>query len=353
MNRKLVLALALSSVLGCQRGDEISTYTTLRTEPSRESINYAAFAKQLDHTLAAILPQGSRAWFFKLAGPAPVIERRRGDFLEFLKTVAPAESGEDSPQWELPEGWEEKEPTSEFITTVLVVPDEAGPLELSVSSLELSADWQDFVTKNVNRWLGQLSQGPLDGATIARLAQQVSTPAGPATVIELAGVLQTSPHGNPHAGMATAPPTAKPRANGAIAYEVPEGWQPGRTSAMRTAAFAIADGPRQAEVTVIPLPATAGPQITDVDANVQRWAGQVGLADIHVDDLVENTTVDGAEGSYVALLGPEDAERPVGLVAAMVERDGNVWFFKLTGDRSLVESQQNAFREFLDSVRFQ
>ncbi len=350
MNRRIssTLVLALSAAIGCQRGEEISTHRTPRQEPPRQAIDHAAFAQQLDHTLAAILPQGNRAWFFKLTGPATAIDRRRADFLQFLTTVASAESTDGPPTWQLPEGWQEKAPTSEFITTVLVLPDEDGPLELSVSSLECSGDWQDFVVKNVNRLLGQLSQGPLDAATIGKLTQQVATAAGPATLIELAGILQQSPRANPHGAALV----AKPRAEAPLVYETPAGWQPGRSSAMLTAAFAIVDGNQQAEATIIALPVSGGPQITDVAANVQRWAGQVGLADLAVAEVVEKTTIDGAEGSYVALLGPEDGERPAGVLAAMLLRDDKVWFFKLIGDRSLVESQQDAFRDFLASVKF-
>jgi hypothetical protein len=36
----------------------------------------------------------------------------------------------------------------------------------------------------------------------------------------------------------------------------------------------------------------------------------------------------------------------------MVVRGEKVWFFKLNGDRSLVEKQQDAFQGFLRSVRF-
>jgi hypothetical protein len=37
----------------------------------------------------------------------------------------------------------------------------------------------------------------------------------------------------------------------------------------------------------------------------------------------------------------------------MVQRDDTVWFFKLTGDRKLAESQQETFRGFLATVKFQ
>ncbi len=125
---------------------------------------------------------------------------------------------------------------------------------------------------------------------------------------------------------------------------------------MRKAAFNVVDGDQRAEVTVIDFSVAGGAQITDVAANVQRWARQVGLTgldDAALAKLLQETTIDGATGSYVALLGPEDTERPVGMLAAMVVTDEKVWFFKLFGDRSLVEKQQDAFERFLNSVRFQ
>lgn len=357
MNRQILCAgtMLISVALGCRPAEEITTYTASRTEPPREVIDYSMYARRLDHTLAAILPQGKRAWFFKLSAPASVVDRQRDGFLTYLKSVSPGATDEALPTWQLPAGWEEKEPTSEFISKVIAIPDESGPVELTVSSLDLAGDWNDFVARNVNRWLGQLNQGPLEAAHIAKLTQQVATAAGPATVIELAGVNQQAARSGSSAEAEATPRVSSPT-GGPLKFETPAGWQPGRTSAMRTAAFTIADGAQQAEATVIALPTTAGPQITDVGANVQRWAGQVGLENLNAAALAKLTrpvSIDGAEGTFVALLGPPEGERPMGLLAAMVEKDDKVWFFKLTGDRTLVESQQAAFDKFLESVRFQ
>ncbi len=149
----LALALLLSTSVGCQRREGVSTYTTKQESASRSPTDYPALARRLDHTLAAILPQGDRAWFFKMAGPAPAVERRREDFLAFLKTVAPAASAGAPPTWQLPEGWEEKGASPMRVAT-LVLPDdgaadggpdgaadggadgaaEGGPLEIAVSS---------------------------------------------------------------------------------------------------------------------------------------------------------------------------------------------------------------------------
>ena len=369
----LSLALLLSISVGCQRREGVSTYTTKHESASRSPTDFPALARQLDHTLVAILPQGDRAWFFKMAGPAPAVERRREDFLAFLKTVAPAATAGAPPTWQLPEGWEEKG-ASQMRVATLVVPDDGaadggpdgGPLEIAVSSLPLTDDWDDFLERNVNRWLGQLGQRPLAGTTIKKIVEEVATAAGPATVIELVGMRKDSSRGDPHAGMTatrlprTSPPPSQQSASqqsvdAPLAFDTPAAWQPGQMSMMRKAAFNVVDGDQQAEVTVIDLPVAGGAQITDVAANVQRWARQVGLTGLDnaaLVKLLQETTIDGATGSYVALLGPEDAERPVGMLAAMVVRDEKVWFFKLFGDRSLVEREQDAFQNFLHSVRF-
>lgn len=363
------LAIWLLTSVGCQRQEGVSTYTTKHESASRSPTDFSALTRQLDHTLAAILPQGDQAWFFKMAGPAPAVERRREDFLAFLKTVAPADTAGAPPTWQLPEGWEEKG-ASQMRVATLVVPDDGaadggadgGSLEIAVSSLPLTDDWDDFLERNVNRWLGQLGQGPLAGATIKQLIDEVATAAGPATVIELAGVRKDSSRGNPHAGMTatiplqTSQPPSQQSGEGPLTFDTPAAWQPGRISTIRKAAFNVVDGDQRAEVTVIDFSVAGGAQITDVAANVQRWArelGLTGLDDTALAKLVQETTIDGATGSYVTLLGPEDAERPEGTLAAMVVRDEKVWFFKLKGDRSLVEKQQDAFQSFLRSVRFQ
>lgn len=354
----LVLALALVSA-GCQRQAGITTYTTPRESAPAKPTDFTAVSRQLDHMLAAILPVGEKAWFFKVTGPAPVIERRREDFLAFLKTVEKG-SADAAPTWQLPESWQEQG-ASRMRAATLIVPDDDGPLEITVSDLPLTDDWDDFLLRNVNRWMGQLSQGPLASSTIEKLSEEVSTAAGTATVIELAGVLKSDDRDNPHAGMTrsksarSSPSPPQQSEEEPLDFDTPDGWQPGRTSMMRKAAFNVVEDDQQAEATVIDLPAAGGAQIADVAANVRRWAGQVGLGALDeetLSKLLQETTIDGTKGSYVALLGPDGPERPVAMLAAMVVRDDKVWFFKLIGDRSLVEKQQDAFRSFLQSVRF-
>jgi hypothetical protein len=63
-------------------------------------------------------------------------------------------------------------------------------------------------------------------------------------------------------------------------------------------------------------------------------------------------TIDGVEGHEFELLGPAEGESPRGVRAAMVRRGDVMWFFKMSGDRSVVGNQGEAFGKFLQSVKF-
>lgn len=345
--------------LGCKPQGEISTYTVERTRPPREAIVAKDVAADFDRMLTAMLPVGDQVYFFKLVGKSAAIDRHRSEFEAFLADV-----GTGSPlTWKLPTGWSEKGPSEMRINT-MVVPDDAGDLEIAISSLPKSDNWGEFVSSNVNRWLGQLGQGELPRQTILNLTKETKTNAGPATVIELVGIMQNTMAMNPHGNMAgttepaqATPPAASttPPAAGSAEFTLttPDGWQPGRVSAMRKAAFVIADGDQQAEFTLIDLPASGGAQITDVMANVQRWAAQVGLpVDDKLAGLVEKIEIDSTEGSFVNLVGPEGTNPRQAMLAAMIVRSGKVWFFKLFGAAPLIERETENFRKLVDSVKF-
>lgn len=356
----VVVAVLLSVVLGgCKPQEQIEAYRVPRTTAPRAPLDTEAIASQFDHILVAIVPQGDQAWFFKLVGSARSIDRQREAFRDFLATVTVDNAGKKPPKWKAPENWEER-PASEMRAATLVIPDEDGPLELAVSSLPLSSDWKSFVFVNVNRWLGQLGQPSLDQASIDKLTRETAVEGGAATVIELTGIMSKPPmSGNPHVAAKTESPpkqtSAEQAKNQHLEYKIPEGWAPGRMSAMRKAAFQVVDGDAEAEVTVIDLPANGASQVADVEANIKRWAGQVGLTDLDADaveQLAQPITIDGAEGIYAELYSPEDAEQSQAMLIAMVVRQEKVWFIKMFGPRGIVQSQQEAFRSFLSSIKF-
>ncbi len=361
MNRRTCALTVMSLCVllsGCEPQEEISTYVIPRTTSPRQPLDPQELANQLDHTLAAIVPQGERAWFFKLVGSARAVDRQRDGVIEFLATVKLDETGKNPPTWQTPEAWEER-PASEMRVATLVIPDQDSPLELAISVLPLSGDWDAYLANNVNRWLRQLKQGPMQPETVKKLGKEIPTNGATATLFELVGIMQKQPGANPHAGSARRDqPVEQPSSvaeNAALEYETPDGWLPGRMSMMRKAAFRVVAGEAEGEVTVIDLPASGGGQVADVQANIRRWAGQVGLVEMDakaIDKLVESVTIGGIEGHYAELFGPENADRHDAMLVAMLKHDGKVWFIKMIGPASVVSAQKTAFREFLNSIRF-
>src|SRR5690606_36220819 len=161
------------------------------------------------------------------------------------------------------------------INTV-VIPDEAGELEIAISSLPKSGDWDEFVAMNVNRWLGQMNQSQLPRQTIINLTRQLATEAGPATLIELARLhTETSPGMHPprHARSARPsgpPPPAStiepPPVSGDVSYEAPQGWERGPAAPMRSATFCAEAGDQRDEFSLSGWPAAGGSQMSDITA---------------------------------------------------------------------------------------
>ena len=358
--RFLILSLILlPHCVGCQKEQTIRTYEVARTAPPTEPFPI----DQLDHMLVAIVPQDKKAWFFKLVGKKPAIERLKPKFEQFISTVELADSSELTPTWKLPEGWSERG-AAEMRAATLLIPDPGGELQLAVSSLPLSIEWEDFLVPNVNRWLDQLQCRDKKKQDILKLAQQIPTAAGESTLFHLAGIMKRRPMGrDPHAGLGippanSSPPASiarSPNANSELKYEKPADWQPGRMSSMRKAAFQLPGTPSAGEVVVSSWPLSG--QMGDLEFNVDRWGRQelggeppTGKA---LEELTKSVQVDGLDGSYLELFSPAEASQQLAIIVTLVERQGQIWFFKMSGLREAVAGQRENYRDFLGSVRFQ
>ncbi|BBO33533.1 hypothetical protein [Lacipirellula parvula] len=402
-----LLAAIVPALAGCGEEPKVATYETPATEKFRTVFDVEEVRASTDHMLAAIIaekatdPQKSQAWFFKLVARGEGLDPLRKSFDEFLATVKLSGDGKP-PTWALPEGWTEK-PASAMRAATIEIPFEGKTLELAVSSLPLTADWEEFRKINIDRWVGQLQQSRLSADEIAKLVKEKPTAddAVKATFIELIGVMQPMsgampgatgmPAGHPPvagadaaatetadaeapAGTAAAPSTPPvatqppmqrpmpPMGSGGtpatemprpteFTYAAPEGWKPGVMSSMRKAAFLVADGDRQAEITVMPFPNVQ--MMADPKAQAQRWSGEVGLqlSEQELEQAAKPTMIDGIEGHSFVLLGPE-GEGALGTIAAMAKRGEQIWFFKMKGDRKLVEAQQEPFNKFIESIKF-
>jgi hypothetical protein len=331
----LLVGLAAGLLAGCQNDEEIRHYQVPRPEEP-----------PLNRLLGAIFPKGDQPWFFKLVGPAPLIEKHQAEFDRFVQSVRLSDKGDQPITWTAPEGWRPG-PKNELRYATFYMGPEDNPLELTVSTSGGS------LLENVNRWRRQLALGPLTETGLAQDTKQIQVEGITVTLVDMEGTGSGKTRmggGAPIAGAASPHGGAIP--SRPVRYSVPTGWQEEPPNAPRVAAFRIAEGNQSAEVTIIPFAGEAGGLVE----NVKRWRGEVGLGSIPTDELlkqVQPLTVDGLPAAYVDLLGPASAGEKRHTLAVMVPRGGQSWFIKMRGSADLVSKQKPTFETFVKSVRFE
>ncbi len=338
----------------CRPTPSIRSYTV----PKEQSgVAQAPALEPTDRMLAAIVPVGDKAWFFKAAGPLGPMNSIAPQIDNFFEGIELSQDAE-RPGWTLPEGWDEQ-PGSGMRAATMSIPADDGPIELSVLSLPWTGSAQAGVLANVNRWRRQMRLPAIGPAELPECTAELQLGDVSATRVDLRGWRgETSTAAPFSAGsQARRPPTAAispaGRAAGTPQMEPPNGWEPGRLNSFRKAAFVVKAPGQQAEITVTDFPASTGSAMSDPLANLNRWRGELGMETIAEENLpgqFEAIDLGDARGDFVALFPENDADQAT--LVAMAERDGRVWFFKMKGDRDLVATQQGEFRKFLKSVRF-
>ena len=151
----------------------------------------------------------------------------------------------------------------------------------------------------------------------------------------------------------------------ALHYDPPGDWiEEPAPSPMRVTQFRlprVAGDPEDGELVVFYFGGSGG----TVDANLQRWIGQMEQPDGRSSLAVAATTAFDANGldvtlldvpgTYVAAVRPGAAERldkpDYRLLAAVVETPLGPYFFKLTGPARTIARWDAAFDSFLRTVR--
>jgi hypothetical protein len=395
----LVCAAFAAVVSGCQPQDTIKSYSAPKeTKPAvADSKAAAPQGEPTDRMLAAIVPSGDQAWFFKVVGAIPAVDKHERELNDFFTTVRFSSDGK--PVWKLPDGWKDEPSNSAMRFATVIVPAEPKPLEITVSALPWSGI-QDDLLRNVNRWRGQLQLPPVGAEQIGETAREAKAGDVPIKIVDLRGHFAGSgmtppfagPMANPgaaqssqpelppgHPPIADTPPTdagtpsdptnntpkpVAPPTNAEIAppenikFTAPAGWKQIPASGMRKAAFAIGAAEQNNLVTLIDFSADAGPMIADPLQNINRWRREVELPPIEQRQLAtatEQIEIDGKPASYIRAI-PDAAQTSQppsrATLGAMVKSGDRIWFIKLTGDRTVVASQEDAFKSFLKSLRF-
>ena len=372
----LAIVLCAIIAIGCEKPEPIREYRISKALPTA--------LQGSDRMLAAIIPAGNQVWFYKVSGPSDAVEFAEQDIRKF---IAAASFADGQPQiGELPSGWlqESEERPMRFATLLIDTP--GKQLELAISSLPKSGDWDEQVAMNVNRWRGQmkLADSPDRWAGAAEL--KLDSPTEPLAVsVDLTGEMGAGPAMPPFAGggpqadagtasgnmpIASPPPNAppsplpganaaagstgaasSPNPDGGLKYDVPDGWRAGKMSMMRLAAFAIGPEDQPAELTII----QAG---GDLRGNVDRWLGQV-RGDTPPAEVVdaalqaaERLTVSGKDAQRFYLGDGKDDESSGQMIdATIVPMDnGMSMFIKATGPAKTVAAQREAIGKFLLSL---
>jgi hypothetical protein len=329
-----------------------------------------------DRMLGLIVPQPQESWFFKVVGPADAIRFAEQPIRDFLGQLRFADG---KPQWsELPAGWTAGvDRPMRFATLLIDTP--TRELELAISQLPRSGEWDDQVAQNVNRWRGQMSlENSTDrwaGAEAFTLASLTDTTAAPAWV-DLSGRMGAGPSAMaamppmPPGGAAGAPPTSTtppaptPPATTAsspapaagakpdgLKYDAPPEWRAGKMSMMRMAAFDLGPAEKSAELTII----QAG---GDLRGNVDRWLGQV-LGQPPAADVVDAAlqaavplSVSGRDAQRFYLNGSDPAAADGQAIdATIVPLDnGMSLFIKATGPAATLLEERDRIGKFMESI---
>jgi hypothetical protein len=131
---------------------------------------------------------------------------------------------------------------------------------------------------------------------------------------------------------------------------------------MRAATYSITPAPGDRGVAECVVNYFGPGQGGSIEANVERWKGQVLGADGKPAAAKVTTrnvrgiriTVVDSSGSYTGMGGPMAAGKPVSgyrLLGAIAEGPGGNVFFKLTGPDKTIAAEQSRFEQLLSSLQ--
>lgn len=170
-------------------------------------------------TVVAMVSRNGATWFFKLRGDTATVDAAKPAFAEFLQSIRFAAGGDvspsaavsstpqpdphaglvmpappadtataggagDSPQWNVPANWVEKEP-GPMIFKRFSVP--AAPNGESVITVSFFPGNVGGTLANVNRWRGQLGLPSIEEGELPTATQELNTAEGKAILVDFTG----------------------------------------------------------------------------------------------------------------------------------------------------------------------
>jgi len=161
------------------------------------------------------------------------------------------------------------------------------------------------------------------------------------------------PAGHPEVAATTPPAGGEPEREGQPKWQAPKNWKEVPGGQFLVAKFLVTGQDNaQAAVNVSRSAGDGG----GLASNVNRWRTQLGLPPFAAAELakaVESVKLANSETSWVEFSGTDQKTRqPAKLVGVIVPQGGQTWFYKLMGDPKVVADQQDAFKQFVQTITY-
>ena len=374
-----VVTLVLLASTGCHR-DDVKVYRIAKEQD------------QSSQPSAPALPTDS---------PNPKLPPGHPDISTIPGGGPASPTGTPQLTWKTPAGWTEVTPGEMRVASFKVAG--AGGKQADVSIVPLPG-MAGTDAANVNRWRGQVGLSPMTDDELQKAAENVEAGGQPAQLYDIAGtnpgsgsadrILGVFQHRDGMAwfykmtgdadlveqqkpafieflkslnfGAAAQAQTEMPPAHPAIGgdmggllsasapvshegqpnWTVPSDWKEVSGGQFLVAKFLINDG--AAAINVSSSPGDGG----GLAANVSRWRGQLGLAPV-VEVLTTPVQISAGKAVRVDIdVTNAQTGKPAKLIGIVVTQSDRTWFYKLMGDPAVVLSQQNAFIQFVQGVKY-
>jgi hypothetical protein len=334
-----IAAVVLVGLAGCQSQDEIRHYQVPREETPALRL------------LAAMVPHGDNAWFFKVLGPETAVGEQKARFDGFVRSLRFTDKKDIPPTWTVPEGWREvaKDPNTKQMPgmeryATFRLPTKERELELTVVLMKQQGK-AGSVLDNVNRWRMQFLGLPeVDEEELGKVTSKLKIGDTEATLVDMSGSGPQGARAQPMRPPVEPAPVEQPPE-----FTVPPGWEKINAKAFSVATFRAGSGDKAAEVTV----SSVGGGLL---MNVNRWrTKQLGLPPVSEEQLqheLRMIDVAGSKAAYIELVGPEKNGKRLSILGVVAEHAGVPWVFKMTGPAEAVASQKAAFEAFVRSAHF-
>ncbi len=348
----LIPLAGILGLAGCQQEPEVRTQPAPRLDMTR-CLGAIVFPRKDDSTTI---------WLFKVVGQELEVDRLKPAFEKFI--LHDLSFGEkEKATWKLPEGWKEHKINKQLIPKLT-----AGNLEIAVSQRTMRKPFKGAkgkgphgaadrgesnplynVEQQINNWRREIGLFGLNREAAYFYEPFVLENGGWAFIVNMVG------------------PEQKNVDTTEFVFDLPEGWVEMMPTTMSLLSIRIQEedkDKKQDKKATFTLSQAGG----NLQQNFDRWRDQVGLkklGDLAKMDL-SDIVIDGNKGKFADLIRPpaKDDEkknphkemmgppREDRILGGIIERRGQLWFFKLSGPVDLLEKQKRNYEAFLSSFAF-